>query len=178
MNNYFIVVIILMAITIIYYNTQVQYMTDKKSDLPVDIPATPAKPIYLNLNIKDICQNLKDSDTVSAAPENSTVSETKSLADQLLEQKKMYNELKLKYDDDAPVYKYTNSDLYLIDNQPQSGDDVFTNRMIDMGMQAKVAVDARSMYSKNSLLPYLEDELEESAGSGPWWDQDTLEQAF
>lgn len=231
MHNSFIIVIILMAICVIYYNTfttpRFQYMSDTKSDKPdtpsksmpdkPDMPDMPdksmvdkstakpnvttddakpmdknTKPIFLNLNIKDICQNLNFGADTTPAPvpaiavsNDNTDDKTdkpddtpKSIADQLFDQKKMYNELKLKYDDMSPVYRYTNSDLYLVDNQPSTGDDVFTNRMLDMGMQSKVATDARSMYSKNSLIPYLEEELEEAAGTNGWWDQDQLEAGF
>jgi len=202
-----------MAVCIIYYNTfttpRFQYMSDTKAVAPDSAPdktvpdkevkpdvkpGKNTKPIFLNLNIKDICQNLNFADdgippqapTIAVSNDNipadksadPTDSAPKSLADQLFDQKKMYNELKLKYDDVAPVYRYTNSDLYLVDNQPQTGDDVFTNRMLDMGMQAKVATDARSMYTKNSLIPYLEEELEEAAGTNGWWDADQLESGF
>lgn len=185
MHNSFIIVIILMIIITIYYNTFMSgrflYMSDKPDDKQLDKPGD--KPIYLNLNIKDICQNLNSSKDGISPPmvsdeKNADTKDDKPLADQLADQKKLYNELKLKCEDNSPVYRYTNSDLYLVDNKPNNtGDDVFTSRMIDMGLQAKAATDARSMWSKNSLIPYLEEELEEHADS-QWWDDDSLENLF
>jgi hypothetical protein len=104
----------------------------------------------------------------------------KSLADQLFEQKKLYEELKLKYEDNTPAYRYSTTDRYIIDTGVEPvADDKLASKMKDTGGRAQEAADSRSLYGKNSLIPFIEEELNEHANSYGWWDDsENLEEVF
>lgn len=134
---------------------------------------------------KDPADSKKDSikDSAGSKDDPSAIDPTnvlnvRSIDDQLAEQKKLYNELKLKYEDTSQPYKYTNSDLYLVDSPPNTGDDVFTSAMMATQKKNKDSLDARSQWNKNSLVPYLEEELNEHENSNGWWQNSDLEQGF
>jgi hypothetical protein len=103
----------------------------------------------------------------------------KPLGDQLFEQKQLYEELKLKVDDTSPPYRYSTTDRYIIDTGVDPvADDKLAFKMKDTGSRAQEAADSRSLYGKNSLLPFIEEEMEEHANSYGWWDDEDLEQVF
>lgn len=155
------------------------------------------KPMYFDLKIRDICSAVgsKDSsidDKDAEAPNSEAKIESckkkaidkctpkKSIEDQLYDQKKLYEDLKLKIADPNPTFRYSSDDRYLFDNgYNPTADDKLTIKMKDVGGKAQEATVARSMWSKNSLIPYLEEELEEHAGAYGWWDADEdLENEF
>lgn len=104
----------------------------------------------------------------------------KSVDDQLFEQKQLYEELKLKVEDTSLPYRYSTTDRYIIDTGVEPvADDKLAFKMKDTGGRAQEAADSRSLYGKNSLIPFIEEELEEHANSYGWWDNDEdLEQVF
>lgn len=106
--------------------------------------------------------------------------EPKSLADQLFEQKKLYEELKLRYEDKVPSYRYSTTDRYILDTGEEPiADDKLAFKMKDSGGRAQEAKDSRSLYGKHSLAPFIEEELNEYADAYGWWDDDeNLEQVF
>lgn len=163
-----IIIIILLTIMLLYYNMfyhQYQYMSDKKDTSSVS--SNLDKSTYLNINIKDICKSL---DTESKKTSN----EVKELKHKLDEQKELYEALRAKYEKED-VKK---SDLF--DNDPIGlvGDDVFTNRLVDMNKKSKEAMDNRTMWDKNTFTPYLEEELQEHENSQSWWEDPDIENEF
>lgn len=205
MANNFIFLTVLLIIILIYY---VGF-----SDSPIFVQEK--KPMYFNLNIKDICQALNNSDSDSSTSDSDSSSssnndnnniknskndnkksETKtkkrkhkkhsrhsrhskhSKDTELLKIKKQFNELKLEVEDDSTQYRFSNSDRYLIDNKVEDGDDALTTQMLHMGSKNKEAIINRAMYSKNSLIPYLEEELNQYENAYGWWDDGDLENAF
>lgn len=59
-----------------------------------------------------------------------------------------------------------------------NGDNKLTAHVSHNQKKSKQSMDNRSMWSKNSLIPYLEEELKEHANSR-WWDDDSnLESRF
>lgn len=59
-----------------------------------------------------------------------------------------------------------------------NGDNKLTAHVSHNQKKSKQSMDNRSMWSKNSLIPYLEEELQEHANSR-WWDDDSnLESRF
>jgi hypothetical protein len=168
MDSVFVIVIILLVI-VIYYNTiskeYYQYMTSVKINA---VSNKNEDPLYVNVNLKDICQNLNFKN-VEPPVEHIVLPQVNMLKEAV--------ELELKDEEHKPHNKFTNSDLYIVDNKSIQGDDVFTARMMNMAKQSKIASDARSMMTKNSFIPYLEEELEEHANS-VWWDDDSLEADF
>jgi len=138
--------------------------------------------------MKDICTNIeKSGDNGSTDANNGSNDEElkkckdkcvpkKSLADQLFDQKMLYEELKLKYEDNTPAYRYSTTDRYIIDTGAEPvADDKLVSKMKDTGCRAQEAADSRSLYGKNSLIPFIEEELEEHANSYGWWDDNDLE---
>jgi len=99
----------------------------------------------------------------------------KSLETQLFEQKELIKNLKLELEDKTPKYRFSKSDRYFLDNDPDAGDyrnissnsinvtdigdDKITAQMLVMGGRSKESLDNRSLWSKNALIPYLEEEL-------------------
>jgi hypothetical protein len=57
------------------------------------------------------------------------------------------------------------------------GDDRLAKHVSHNQKKSKQSLDNRSLWNKNSLIPYLEEELEEHANSR-WWDDDSLESRF
>jgi len=142
--------------------------------------------------MKDICTNIEKSNDVESTDGNSdSVDDNedeklkkcedkcipkKSLADQLFEQKMLYEELKLKYEDPTPEYRYSTTDRYIIDSGVEPvADDKLAFKMKDTGGRAQEAANSRSCYGKNSLIPFIEEEIEEHANSYGWWDDNDLE---
>jgi hypothetical protein len=164
MTNYFIIIllIILIYLLIRYNEGPISFKLNIKNDTLSD-PEDP----------EDI-----DEDTVKKCEEKCTP--TKSLADQLFDEKKINEELRLKYEDKTPAYRYSTTDRYIIDTGVEPvADDKLAFKMKESGGRALEAADSRSLYGKNSLLPFIEEELEEHANSYGWWDDDeNLEEAF
>lgn len=193
MHNILIYVLVLI---LIYYLIDNKIATLSPSDLESNAN-TNAKDMYLNLNMSGLCAPLNGKDSKEDSKEDSVVLNdcqkeiikgcppTKSLADQLFDQKKLYNELKLQLEDKTQPYRYTNTDRYIIDNRLDSdfgidsshpqGDDKFTVGMRNNGKKSQEALYNRSLWTKNSLIPYLAEELAEHENAGGWWDCDDLE---
>lgn len=173
MGNYLIFILI---IVLIYYIS--------------DYNATRAElPLYFDLNMSKICKSLDDNKDdkddkdvdikkgLSACQKEKIKSclPEKSIETQLFEQKKKVEELTLQLADNTPTYRFSKHDRYFLDNGYTGGDDKFTERMQAMSKKSKEAVIARSMWSKNSLIPYLEEELQMHENSGGWWEDQNLE---
>lgn len=138
------------------------------------------QPLYLNMNIREMCQ--KADNTIDEDTKKSIEKMQKEYAKNLDEcktkvsaEKKRANDLFLKYGDTEPnnidFLYYGNSDY------PLSGDDKLAYRMYDLGQKNKQAITNRALWNKNSLLPYIEQELRDHSNS-IWWDDETLEQEF
>lgn len=70
-----------------------------------------------------------------------------------------------------PMVSYMDTDL------GGEGDDILAKHVAHNQKKSKQSLDNRSLWNKNSLIPYLEEELEEHANSR-WWDDDNLESRF
>lgn len=178
MHNLLLIVLIIVLIYLIGKSTMVDYDIPRNSD-----------PVYFNMNIRDICKSVDNHTDDKDSKEDVKLTECekrvksqcppeKSVEDQLFEEKKKYNELKLKFDNKTPPYSFYKDDRYIVlPDEDLTYDDKLTKKMIDVGCRAKEALDSRAMFDKNSLLPYLEEELQMHANS-VWWDDDALEQVF
>lgn len=72
----------------------------------------------------------------------------------------------------------TNVDLRSIQsNMGGSGDNQIYNRMKYMGMQAKIAADARASMNRYTFQPYFDEELRTKENQ-IWWENDALEEVF
>jgi 7,8-dihydro-6-hydroxymethylpterin-pyrophosphokinase len=140
-------------------------MSDKQD--ATDAPSGSDKSTYLNINIKDICKNL-DNESKKASKE------VKELQNKLDEQKELYDALRSKYEKEDEK----KSDLF--DNDPVGlvGDDIFTNRVVEMNKRSKESMDNRAMWDKNTFTPYLEEELQEHENSQSWWEDPDIENEF
>lgn len=148
------------------------------------------KPLYFNVNMKDICSSAakQDDKNVEKKSEKMTACEKqvrqacppeKTTEDLLFEERKKYNELKLKYEDDSAPYSVYKDDRYLFsqsENATLTGDDKLVIKMKDSGGRAQEAIINRAKFDKNSLLPYFMEELEDHANANGWWEDETLEQ--
>ena len=154
-------IIILLIIILINY----EFLAKLQMDLTM--PKYNGMPINYSIDIKDICKTLEDKD--SKKPE------LKELQDQLAAQKELNQALREKYE----KYEKPDKKNNLYDNDPSGlvGDDIFTNRVVEMNKRSKDALDNRAMWDKTTFIPYLEEELQEHAGS-VWWDDDALENMF
>jgi hypothetical protein len=172
MTNYFLLAIIILLIYLIVKSNK-----NVQNDLG-----------YFDINIKDICKNIdnaKKVDTnkldVNTDCEKRVRSECppeKTTEDQLFEEKKKFNELKLKCDDKTPPYSFYKDDRYLIlDTPAMTLDEKLAIKMQESGHKAQDSMVNRAMYDKNSFLPYIEEELNEHANS-IWWEDDDLDPIF
>lgn len=131
-------------------------------------------PIYLNINMSDVCKKVDDSEIIPSQ-KNDINSINKKCENELFDIKQKYNKLKLIVDDPEP-----DDILYLMNSDSRyniKGDDSLTSRMMNMGKKNKEAIINRAMWNKNSLLPYLEDELRMHSES-IWYDNEDLERDF
>ncbi len=157
------IIIVLLVLILIYH---VFYKPIKNS------------PIYLNVNMSDVCKKIdnldKDDDKKQNLNKNNKEDEMRC-ENQLFDIKQKYNQLKLKTDDPEPndiSYLFYDNSRYNIKD-----DDGLTMRMMEMGKKNKQAIINRAMWNKNSLLPYFEDELRMHSES-IWYDNDLLEKDF
>ncbi|MGL5934489.1 MAG: hypothetical protein ACRCZI_02580 [Cetobacterium sp.] len=183
MDNYIMFVIIIILIFLLSdkrYNYADTYTKKKKT--------TNERPLYFNLDLEKVCGSSKkdQSSIVDDETRYKYLSECqrekvkdcpreKTLEEQLEEQKEMVKNLKLELEDRTPIYDYNKSDRYFIDPEKVSGDDQYALRMQEMMKQSKRSTDNRSKWSTNSLIPYIEEELQMHANSGGWWEDDNLE---
>ena len=176
MNNIFVCLLVLV---LIYY-----FSERKTKNAHRSVKRDPR--LYIDLNMNNLCKPLKavgEPDVGKDVPKLSTCQQEKirecppvlSTEDQLYEQKKLYNELKLQMEDKTPTYSFTNTDRYLLDSDTAIGDDSFTLGMINNGKKSKESLDSRALWTKNSLIPYLAEELAEHENANGWWDDDDLE---
>ncbi len=122
--------------------------------------------IYMNLDLKNICKkaeqvNVKDSPSKEEQQNIAQSTSQSEITDSY--ESECYNDIDNLYHGKS--------------NYPLSGDDNLTYRMYDMGQKNKHAIINRAMWDKNSLIPYLEEELRTHANS-IWWDDETLEHEF
>jgi hypothetical protein len=129
--------------------------------------------IYMNIDLRDVCKKVEQNDAknASSASIEPTPDQSKPAPDQS----------KPASDQSKPTAPDISDDIerlyYGISNYPLTGDDSLTYRMYDMGQKNKHAIMNRAMWDKNSLIPYLEEELRDHANS-IWWDDETLEHEF
>ncbi len=152
------------------------------------------KNLNVNIDMENICNTVRANgsgitdEQKAVCPELENESECvkearkkcpkeKSLADQLFEQKQLFNNLKLQYEDTSPSYKFMRNDRYITDDNELLADDKLTIKMLDSGEKAQKSLTARALMGKNSFIPHLESELA-SAEAARWWDDDNLEAAF
>lgn len=169
---YDLVIIILILVVILF-------LSKKNTSQGFDNPEDGSNPYIFGVNIKSVCDDVKKNGSKQELTECEkekikSCPPEKSLETQLFEQKQKYNELKLQVEDKSPKFRFSNSDRYVFDNIGLDGDDVFTQKMFDMGKKPQEAIMNRSMWSKNSMLPFLEEELNMHENS-IWWDDDALE---
>lgn len=172
MVNYFAALIVFILLALIY---SIYFKPKIISD-----------PIYFNLNMKDICNSIElDTPNNSKPNEDSYTDEYHEPEEainyteaRLRHEAKLRREQRLKDNDTDPDYRFSNSDRFLIDNKLETDDDLLTGQMLEMGRRNKEAMTNRAMFSKNSLIPYLEEELQEHENAGGWWDDDDLENEF
>lgn len=168
MLNYFIIILLLVLIYLVFgvYKRACAYDEYSRTLSRV---MSEAKPIE---------DSDDEDDKIEKCEEKCTPK--KSLEDQLYEQKKIYEELKLKCEDTTPAYRYSTTDRYIIDTGVEPvADDKLAFKMKDAGGRAQEAADARSLYGKNSLIPFIEEELNEHANACGWWDDcENLEEVF
>lgn len=181
----FYLILIITTLLVLWYNTcdpnYIQYMTDKIAVVTGgadSTPVDPAAPLYANFNIKDICRELAKNDAVDDAVDVNDPTIPQTPEEQVADLKQKNMELKLKLEDHDSPYSYKNNDLFLVDDKKNIGDDVFTLKMLEMSKKNKQAIDARSMWSKESLLPWYEEELEEHSNGNAWWESSDLENSF
>lgn len=90
----------------------------------------------------------------------------------LKEQQEINNQMKLNMKDDLSdihlLNSYNNGDLGL------SGDELLLNKMIDVSLKNKMAINNRVKWSTQSAIPFIEPELQMHEKS-IWWDDETLE---
>ena len=172
MLNYFIIILLLVLIYLVFgvYKQQCSYGEYSRE---LNRIMSEAKPIEDNSDEDAVIENMIKTCEDKCTPE-------KSLADQLFEQKKLYEDLKLKYEDTTPEYRYSTTDRYIIDTGAEPvADDKLAFKMKDVGGRAQEAADSRSLYGKNSLIPFIEEELNEHANACGWWeDNENLEEVF
>lgn len=187
MDNYivFIVIIILVFLLSDYKRYNPNEVYRRRENYTSD------QPLYFNLDIDKVCKqsskdepkDLRDIDEETRykylnecqKEKVKTCPLEKSLEEQLEEQKQMVKNLKLELEDKTPLYDYNKSDRYFIDPDTPSGDQQYALRMQEMMKRSKQSMDNRSKWSTNSLIPYIEEELQMHANSGGWWDSDELE---
>lgn len=172
MINYFIIILLLVLIYLVFsvYKRTCAY-DEYSRNLNIVMPKTKS------IGDDEDDESIED-DKIKKCEEKCTPE--KSLADQLFEQKKIYDELKLKCEDTTPQYRYSTTDRYIIDTGVEPvADDKLAFKMKDTGSRAQEAADSRSLYGKNSLIPFIEEELNEHANCYGWWDDcENLEQVF
>ncbi len=104
------------------------------------------------------------------------IDKRKKMYDQLIkEQRDINTQMKLQREanlDDIKgtfhVNPYNNGDM------PLSGDEMIMNKMIDVSLRNKQAINARVTWDVNDFTPHLEPELQTHEYS-VWWDDETLE---
>ena len=74
-----------------------------------------------------------------------------------------------------PMHNNMINDLY--DEFVEPGDNALSLRMLEMGKKAKQSIDNRAKFDKNSIQPYIEEELRMFSNSR-WWEDDSLEYKF
>lgn len=193
MNNYLILIIVIFLIFILFNDAG--FMPKNKHHKPVT--QSQIQPMYFNIDMNKICDKLGDNDKDDKQGDakndkkyeklNScekqavkTCPPEKPLETQLFEQKELVRKLKLQLDDKTPTYRYSKSDRYFMDNELNqggnvTGDDKFVVQMQAMMRRPKESLDARSMWSKNSLIPFLEQELQMHEGAYGWWEDQDLD---
>lgn len=130
-------------------------------------------PIYINMNMRDACK--KADDAYDNAVKKIAEKDKSSCEKKLSDERRKYNELVLKYTDANP--DAINHLYYDRSDDPIMGDDKLTYKMMHMSQKNKQALTNRALWSKNSFIPYLEEELQSHAES-IWWDDETLENEF
>jgi len=162
-------IIFILILIIIYYVCKNE--TTNKANIDV--------PIYYNLGISDICKSIDKKET--APPELSECEKEqikkcppkKSLETQLFDQKKLNAELKLELENKELPYKNDDSDRYLGNTCYLSGSDLFATKLLENGKKNQDAIINRTLWTKNSFIPYLEEELQ--AGENlAWWNSNEL----
>ena len=93
------------------------------------------------------------------------------------EQEDLNNHLKLQIKDDlSDVKSLYNLNAYN-NGDNLTGDDKLLNKMIDISLRNKQAIDNRMRLNSRTLLPYIEPEINIHEHS-IWWDDETLEPEF
>lgn len=162
MQNYLLLFVILI---LVFYLSD--YLADCKNkvfmnfDIHHDNKQTP---LYFNIDLKEICKTLE--------PESKEY-----LQKCEPELQKNYEPEKIKESPLDKAYRISNTDRYMTDNvlNLSNSDDKLTLKMHQMGQKPFESILARSMWSKSSLLPYLEEELNENEES-VWWESDMNDQ--
>lgn len=127
---------------------------------------------YTNIDLKNICKIVNGEydkrDKKSNHGRESKYEPTNCEVD-LKAEKEKFNFLKYILDDSltdiSKVYK---------DNDHSMADDSMVSHMLHTGSKGKRALTNRALYSKYSLIPYIEEELNDHANS-IWWENDELE---
>jgi hypothetical protein len=195
MEKYLVLVVVLIIIYMLFELNQRDAKDIKKQVLKDIIKSQNAQqsvqPIYFNMDLNKICgaatkDKKADDEDPDAKYKNLSECERskikmcpkeKTIEEQLEEQKQLVKNLQLQINDKTPLYDFNKNDRYFIDTEldMSNGDDIFAMKMQDIGRKPKEATIARSMWSKNSLIPYLEEELQMHENSCGWWEDENLE---
>lgn len=201
MENYTVLIIIILILFVFcdYSRYEHDYYKPKYNKSRRYLDTQSNNPLYFNLDIDKVCKaaasnaNNGDSQKDQCGKVDDEVRykylnecekkkiqscpQEKTLEEQLEDYKQVVKELKLELNDKTPAYDFNKSDRYFVDKDlfPTSGDDKFTIHMQEMQKRSKQSLDARSMWSTNSLIPYLEEELQMHENSGGWWEDSNLE---
>ena len=187
MHNYLVFIV---AIILVLYLTEIGRKNPSRERVMQSRKIT--SPIYFNIDMNKLCGasgiiNTGENNTVTSDEEKyaklnscekkmvKTCPPEKSKDTQIYEQKEIIKNLKLELGDNTPAYRFSKSDRYFLDNGYEGGDDKFVRQMQVMGGRAKEAATARSLWSKNTFIPYLEEELQMHENSGGWWEDQNLE---